>query len=175
LFQDALVKLWERRAINQQSNQEQNKTVRSWFGNMTSARSQPDRAYSWFCRATFEPKSEAVRDMQWSKFQDDGERTHSGHYASTLSGCSNPIMLLFSSVFALVTVSGSLIVYSMHVASRALVKIAAHTGDATSLDWHPTKPYVIATGGAGDRCVKGKSSLQGNRYSRRSSTVYIVI
>jgi hypothetical protein len=64
---------------------------------------------------------------------------------------------LFSSVFALVTVSGSLIVYSMHVSSRAMVKIAAHTGDATSLDWHPTKPYVIATGGAGDRCVKGES------------------
>jgi hypothetical protein len=83
--------------------------------------------------------------------------THGGHYASTLSGCSNPIPLLFASVFALVTVSGSLIVYNMHVSSRALVKIAAHTGDATSLDWHPTKPYVIATGGAGDRCVKGES------------------
>jgi hypothetical protein len=36
------------------------------------------------------------------------------------------------------------------------VKIAAHAGDATSLDWHPTRPYVIATGGSGDRCVKGK-------------------
>lgn len=60
-----------------------------------------------------------------------------------------------SLVFALVTVSGSLIVYNMHVSVRAIVKIAAHTGDATSLDWHPLRPYVLATGGAGDRCVKG--------------------
>ena len=58
-------------------------------------------------------------------------------------------------VFALVTASGSLIIYSMHVPSRAMAKIAAHTVDATCLDWHPTRPYVIATGGAGDRCVKG--------------------
>jgi hypothetical protein len=45
------------------------------------------------------------------------------------------------------------------VASRAIVKIVAHTGDATTLDWHPTRPYVIATGGAGDRCVKGTNKL----------------
>jgi hypothetical protein len=48
----------------------------------------------------------------------------------------------------------------MHVAWKAIVKIAAHAGDATSLDWHPTRPYVIATGGAGDRCVKGKLVLE---------------
>ena len=60
------------------------------------------------------------------------------------------------SVFAVVTVSGSLVVYSMHVAMRALVKVAAHTGDATSLDWHPKRPFVLATGGSADRCVKGK-------------------
>jgi WD40 repeat protein len=59
-------------------------------------------------------------------------------------------------VFALVTVSGSLIIYSMHVSSRAILKVAAHTGDATTLDWHPTRPYVIATGGSNDRTVKGK-------------------
>ena len=60
------------------------------------------------------------------------------------------------SVFAIVSVSGSLIVYTMHVAMRALVKVAAHTGDATSLDWHPKRPFVLATGGSGDRCVKGE-------------------
>jgi WD repeat-containing protein 24 len=59
-------------------------------------------------------------------------------------------------VFALVTASGLLIVYNMFVAARPIVKISAHAGDATSLDWHPTKPFVIATGGAGDRCVKSK-------------------
>ena len=52
--------------------------------------------------------------------------------------------------------NGSLVVYSMHVAWKYIVKIAAHAGESTSLDWHPTRPYVIASGGAGDRCVKGK-------------------
>ena len=59
-----------------------------------------------------------------------------------------------SLVFALVTTSGSLIAYNMNLKARALVKMTAHSGDATTLDWHPTRPYVVATGGAGDRCVK---------------------
>jgi hypothetical protein len=42
----------------------------------------------------------------------------------------------------------------MHVSVKAIIKVAAHTGDASSLDWHPTKPFVLATGGSGDRCVK---------------------
>ncbi len=64
-------------------------------------------------------------------------------------------------VFALVTVSGSLIVYNMNIPARALVKIAAHGEDASTLDWHPTRPFVLATGGSADRCVKGKvQSLQ---------------
>lgn len=58
------------------------------------------------------------------------------------------------SVFALVTASGSLIVYNMHLPLRAVVKMTAHSGEATTLDWHPTQPSVVATGGAGDRCVK---------------------
>lgn len=57
-------------------------------------------------------------------------------------------------VFALVTTSGSLIVYNHFIAARAVVKIAAHSGDASTLDWHPTRPNVIATGGASDRSVK---------------------
>jgi WD repeat-containing protein 24 len=57
-------------------------------------------------------------------------------------------------VFALVTSSGALIVYSQFVSARALVKLNAHSGDATSLDWHPTRRNIIATGGARDRCVK---------------------
>ena len=61
-------------------------------------------------------------------------------------------------MFALVTVSGCLIVYNMFVSARPIIKISAHAGDATTLDWHPTKPYIIATGGAGDRCVKGRSN-----------------
>lgn len=63
-------------------------------------------------------------------------------------------------MFALVTVSGCLIVYNMFVSARPIVKISAHAGDATTLDWHPTKPYIIATGGAGDRCVKSTCSIR---------------
>jgi len=59
-------------------------------------------------------------------------------------------------VFALVTTNGSLVVFNTHVTWKALVKIAAHDGDASSLDWHPTRPYVIATGGSSDKFVKGK-------------------
>ena len=68
------------------------------------------------------------------------------------------------SVFALVTVSGCLIVYNMFVPARPIVKISAHAGDATTLDWHPTKPYIIATGGAGDRCVKSKCNCKARNF-----------
>jgi len=37
--------------------------------------------------------------------------------------------------------------------SRPMVRIAAHAREATCLDWHPTKPFVIATGGV-DKTVK---------------------
>jgi WD40 repeat protein len=32
--------------------------------------------------------------------------------------------------------------------------MTAHSGDATTLDWHPTRPNIVATGGANDRSVK---------------------
>lgn len=32
--------------------------------------------------------------------------------------------------------------------------MAAHSGDASTVDWHPVKPYILATGGASDRSVK---------------------
>ena len=85
--------------------------------------------YSWRCKNTYSlGEQEAVRDIRW-----------------------NP---LIPDVFGVVTSNGNLIVYNMHVAVKALVKIAAHTGDASSLDWHPRWPFVVATGGSGDRCVK---------------------
>jgi hypothetical protein len=34
----------------------------------------PTVEYQWHCRTTFAPKSEAVRDIQWSPFYDDGKR-----------------------------------------------------------------------------------------------------
>ena len=68
---DATVKLWERREVAKKPDKERNSKLR--FGFFNKARSQDQRAYSWFCRGTFEPKSEAVRDIQWSKFQEDGK------------------------------------------------------------------------------------------------------
>lgn len=71
---------------------------------------------------------------------------------------STLMKLLFTAVqlvFALVTVSGSLIVYNRHVSMRALAKVAAHNGDASCLDFHPTQPFIIATGGSNDNRVKG--------------------
>lgn len=124
--QDSTVKLWERREVSSTKGKDNDAKKRFGFFNVTQ--NQSHREFNWYCKSTFEPKSEAVREVQWSKFQDD--------------------------VFAFVTMSGSLVVYSMHVTWKAIVKIAAHAGDASSLDWHPTRPYVIATGGSGDRCVK---------------------
>lgn len=61
---------------------------------------------------------------------------------------------LSTAVFGLVTGSGCLIAYNMVLPKRALVKMTAHGGDATTLDWHPQRKGVIATGGAMDRYVK---------------------
>ena len=86
------------------------------------------RKYTWRCKATFSlGKQEAVRDIRWNRLVPD--------------------------TFGAVTASGNLVVYNMHVPFKALVKIAAHTGDASSLDFHPRKPF-IATGGSADHCVK---------------------
>jgi len=42
----------------------------------------------------------------------------------------------------------------MWIQHSTLIKMTAHAGDATTLDWHPRQRGIIATGGAGDRCVK---------------------
>ena len=83
--------------------------------------------FSWSHKA-FEPKAEAIRDIRWSPFHPE--------------------------IFAMVTSSGSLILYHRSLPMRALGKLTAHTGDATALDWHPTRRGFLATGGSGDRCVK---------------------
>lgn len=63
------------------------------------------------------------------------------------------------SVFALVTDSGYLIVYNINHPEIPWEKIAAHGTGASTLDWHPTRPYVIATGGIADRSVKSTMQL----------------
>jgi WD repeat-containing protein 24 len=149
--QDASVKLWERRLVGLREPDGSKQPRRPWYavgggkgGDKRGGRVEENdkaeiRTYSWKFKAGFEPKAEAIRDIQWSPYLDE--------------------------IFGLVTANGSLILYSMHVSVRAMVKIAAHTGDATSLDWHPTRSFVIATGGSGDRTVKVwnlKSALDSN-------------
>lgn len=143
--QDATIKLWERRLVAPRVEEEKRRT---WFqsGSGNSGASDQQQRYSWFCKATFEPKCEAVRDIKWNEYQED--------------------------VFGLVTVSGTLAVYSLHITVKALVKIAAHTGDATSLDWHPIRPFIVATGGSADRSVKVwdlESSLDMNKKDELTS------
>lgn len=47
-----------------------------------------------------------------------------------------------------------LCVYDIRI-NKPMVKESTHAGDATCIDWHPTRKYVIATGGGRDRSVKG--------------------
>lgn len=54
----------------------------------------------------------------------------------------------------MVTNSGTLLVYNIHVPATPWVRIQAHDGEATTVDWHPSRSYIVATGGAVDRCVK---------------------
>lgn len=44
-------------------------------------------------------------------------------------------------------------VFNQRIPKSHLLKLTAHSGDATSLDWHPTNQYILATGGS-DRSVK---------------------
>lgn len=47
-----------------------------------------------------------------------------------------------------------LCVYDIRI-NKPMVKESTHAGDALCIDWHPTRKYVIATGGGRDRSVKG--------------------
>jgi WD40 repeat protein len=60
-------------------------------------------------------------------------------------------------VFAIVTDSGFLLLYDI-MNNRPIVRIAAHAREATSLDWHPWRRNILATGGS-DRTVKGRLLL----------------
>lgn len=143
--QDATVKLWERRAIDScngsnassvdGSSAAGGSVLLSLFGihNNTLGGNKAKVADSssppsWQCVATFQPKSDAVRDIMWSPFHDD--------------------------VFAMTTDSGYLIIYDTRVVARPFLRLAAHAGECTSVDWHPSRNFVLATGGGRDRSVK---------------------
>ncbi|KAL9185264.1 hypothetical protein ACHAXT_003041 [Thalassiosira profunda] len=149
--QDGSVKLWDRRAssssppvsgvgvvsnvsFGQQSTLNLSSS-KSWFGfggapSVQNAQASPSNAMArtatWHCVSTYQPKCEAVRDVRWNPFIDD--------------------------VFAMVA-GEWLCVYDIRI-NKPMVKESTHAGDATSVDWHPTRPYTIATGGGRDRSVK---------------------
>ncbi|KAL7552029.1 hypothetical protein ACHAWF_015240 [Thalassiosira exigua] len=145
--QDGSVKLWDRRATSSSSATESrgvenvpvvessfNLSAKSWFGfgtpSVTNAQLPPSNAMAmtaiWHCISTYLPKCEAVRDIKWNPFMDD--------------------------VFALVA-GEWLCVYDIRV-NKPMMKESTHAGDATCVDWHPTRKYTIATGGGRDRSVK---------------------
>jgi WD repeat-containing protein 24 len=127
--QDSSAKCWERRAESTRAKQP-DAGPRSWFGGPSQEKTVTHN-YSWHCRPMFQLNSEHVRDIRWSPFHHD--------------------------FFAAVTDNGTLHVYNVHLPGNYWAKIAAHTGEATTVDWHPTLTYVIATGGV-DRTVKSKST-----------------
>ncbi len=138
--QDGLVKLWDRRATTSSVASASNNIVANrstWFGfgGGSSTKQVPDlftqnktiTTATWHCCSTYQPKCEAVRDIKWSPFMDD--------------------------VFAMVA-GEWLLTYDIRFPNRPIMKESAHAGEATSVDWHPTNKYKIATGGSRDRCVK---------------------
>ena len=75
--QDGTVKLWERKIATPTSagNKSQD-AQRSWFGrhertHQTSR--SAGHAYTWEWTKTFDPKSEAIREVRWSPFHDDSK------------------------------------------------------------------------------------------------------
>lgn len=71
-----------------------------------------------------------IRDIKWNPFIED--------------------------VFAMVSDNGSLCVFDIRLNRPMLKTTSAHAGEATSVDWHPSDKYVLATGGGRDRLVKGQ-------------------
>lgn len=133
---DGTVKMFERREIklkgdDDQQNQKSETQKWKWFGKSNSSSSV--KSYSWHYTGNFTPNCGPVRDIQWSNCNHD--------------------------LFAMVTNNGFLVVHNMSLVNngRPMVRIAAHAREATTLDWHPTEPYLIATGGV-DKTVKGKLS-----------------
>lgn len=154
---DGTMKLWDRRATCSSSlhhgatggaeytatQNKLNQTTKSWFGfgnslTVHSAHQLPTSAMlstaTWHCISTYQPKCEAVRDIRWNPVIDD--------------------------LFAMVA-GEWLLVYDIRI-HKPMVKESTHAGDATSVDWHPSRRYVLATGGGRDRSVKG--ALHMTRY-----------
>lgn len=75
--QDGTVLLWERRkkdAALVTHDKPDTRRFKGLFGlaSLTAPVQQQRSLYRWYCRSTFAPKSEAVRDIRWSPFYEDG-------------------------------------------------------------------------------------------------------
>lgn len=65
----------------------------------------------------------------------------------------------FLSVFAVVTESSKLVLYDIRLSDETpMFSIDASFKPILSLDWHPTRKYIVATGGK-DCLVKGMLEL----------------
>jgi len=73
--QDGTVLLWERGRTSGKEKQTKKRNER--FSLFAGAPSASKVSYTWQCKTSFEPKSEAVRDIRWSPFYEDGTREFS--------------------------------------------------------------------------------------------------
>jgi WD40 repeat protein len=145
--------------------------AQSWFGfgnssavqsaQLSSSIKMP-RTATWHCISTYQPKlgtSEAVRDISWNPAIDDSKLPHrfSMSPIETTSSIVHrvPAKYCYFRIQVFAFVAGEwLCVYDIRI-NRPMLKESTHAGDATCIDWHPTRKYVIATGGGRDRSVKG--------------------
>ena len=102
-------------------------------------------SFSSHCQC-FQPKCEAVREVSWNPVIDD--------------------------LFALVA-GEWLCIYDIRI-NKPMVKESTHAGEATCVDWHPTRKYCIATGGGRDRNVKGVSCIYDQLFPRRDTLKYVL-
>ena len=47
-----------------------------------------------------------------------------------------------------------LCIYDIRI-NKTMVRESTHAGDASCVDWHPSRRFVVATGGGRDKSVKG--------------------
>ncbi len=132
--QDTTVKMFERREDKIEDDLDKlhggsESSKWSWFSKSRSSSSSV-KSFSWHYTGCFKPNCGSIKDIQWSHCNDD--------------------------LFAMVTNNGFLVVHNIKLMNncRPMIQIAAHAREATTLDWHPIEPYIIATG-SGDRTVKG--------------------
>ena len=128
--QDGTVKLFEREetTIDIASDENNTKSWNPWFPKVSSPSTV--KSYSWNYTANFKANHGAIKEIKWSPFHDD--------------------------IFAMVTSQGFLVIYNMQWKDwgKQMLITAAHANEALTLDWHPSKPLIIATGGV-DKTVKG--------------------